>query len=581
MDNQNKTREELQIELQVIKKEHNDLKKSYEIILEEVKLDEDMILKLLKAVNTTSDAIFITDTEGIITYINSGFTALYGFTFDEVVGKLTPRILKCGLLEKKVYENFWKTLLNKIEVKGELLNKRKNGELVYVEGTASTILNEQNEIIGFLGIQRDNTERKKNEEKEKQLAELTMANRALVIQNEEKEKWAAELIKAKEKAEESDRLKSAFLANMSHEIRTPMNGILGFAELLKEHKLSGEKQLEYLSIIEKSGARMLNIINDIVSISKIESGIMETYISETNINEQTEYVYKLLKHDAEKKKLNIIIKNGLPEKKSIIKTDNEKFIIILSNLVKNAIKYTDQGSVEFGYILKTNTTAGALDAQELEFYIKDTGIGIPKDRQEAIFERFIQADIGDRMARQGAGLGLAITKAHIAALGGRIWVESEEGKGSTFFFTIPYNVEPKQEIIIENDVSADTEITDKNLKILIAEDDEVSEMLISISVEMFSKEILRVCTGADAVETCRNNNNIDLILMDVQMNNLNGYEATRQIRQFNKDVVIIAQTAFGLSGNREKAIEAGCNDYISKPINNAVLMALIQKYFKK
>jgi signal transduction histidine kinase len=253
----------------------------------------------------------------------------------------------------------------------------------------------------------------------------------------EKKQMIADLIKAKEKAEESDQLKSAFLANMSHEIRTPMNGILGFAELLKEPDLTGEEQHEYIDIIEKSGARMLNIINDIVSISKIESGTMETYISDTNINGQTEYVYNILKLDAEKKKLNLILKNGLPDKESILKTDNEKIIGILSNLVKNAIKYTDQGSVEFGYNLRKNSTLDEL--YDLEFYIKDTGIGIPKDRQEAIFERFIQADIQDKMARQGAGLGLAISRAYVEMLGGKIWVESEVKKGSTFFFTIPYS----------------------------------------------------------------------------------------------------------------------------------------------
>jgi len=305
---------------------------------------------------------------------------------------------------------------------------------------------------------------------------------------------------------------------------------------------------------------------------------VETYISKTNINEHTEYVYELLKPDADKKKLKIIYNNGLSDKESIIKTDVEKFISILSNLVKNAIKYTDQGSIEFGYILKTNTTA--LEAAELEFYIKDTGIGILKDRQEAIFERFIQAHIVDKMARQGAGLGLAISKAYIAVIGGRIWVESEVGKGSTFYFTIPYNAEPKQKIIIKNDIPANIETHVKNLKILIAEDDETSEKLISMSIEKFSKEILKVSTGAAAINVCRNNPDIDLILMDIQMTDLNGYEATRQIRQFNKDVIIIAQTAFGQSGDREKSIEAGCNDYISKPIYKAVLQALIKKYFK-
>jgi hypothetical protein len=239
-----------------------------------------------------------------------------------------------------------------------------------------------------------------------------------------------DLTVAKEKAEESDRLKSAFLANMSHEIRTPMNGILGFAELLKDPNLSGDEQLDYIKIIEKSGAHMLNIINDIVDMSKIEAGLMKIDLHYYNINEQIEYIYNFFKPEAEAKGLNLFFKNSLPAKESILKTDREKVYAIFTNLVKNAIKYTNEGSIEFGYTKKLDN---------LEFYVKDTGIGIPKGREEAIFERFIQADIDVTNVRQGAGLGLAIAKSYIKMLGGKIWVESEERVGSTFYFTIPYN----------------------------------------------------------------------------------------------------------------------------------------------
>lgn len=383
----------------------------------------------------------------------------------------------------------------------------------------------------------------------------------------------AELEKTKEKAEESDRLKSAFLANMSHEIRTPMNGILGFSGLLKEAKLSGEEQQNYISIIEKSGARLLNIINDIVNISKIESGIIDISLSETNINNQLEFVYNSLKLDAENKKLKLSFISEFPEKEVYINTDSEKFYGILTNLVKNAIKYTDTGTIEFGYAKK---------GKDFEFYVKDTGIGILKERQDAIFERFIQADIVDKMARQGAGLGLAISKAYVEMLGGRIWVESEPGKGAVFYFTIPYKTETL-EIPINKNEKVSTPINNqvKNLKILIAEDDPASQMLLSIAVTPFALEIYKTTTGTETVETCRKNSDIDLVLMDIQMPEMNGYEATRQIRQFNKKVIIIAQTAFGLLGDREKAIEAGCDDYISKPIKKIDILALIQKYFKK
>jgi len=244
-----------------------------------------------------------------------------------------------------------------------------------------------------------------------------------------------ELKAAKERAEESDRLKSAFLANMSHEIRTPMNGILGFADLLKNPELTGEEQQAYIKIIEKSGNRMLNIINQIIDISKIEAGLMEMHLSESNINEQIEYVYTFFKPEAEAKNISISINTPLPDKEVTIKTDREKLYAILTNLVKNAVKYSHEGSIEIGYRLQHINPADMI-----EFYVRDTGIGIPKDRQEAVFERFIQADIADRMAYQGAGLGLAITKAYVEMLGGSIYLESETGKGSTFYFTLPYSL---------------------------------------------------------------------------------------------------------------------------------------------
>ena len=381
-----------------------------------------------------------------------------------------------------------------------------------------------------------------------------------------------ELIKAKERAEESDRLKSAFLANMSHEIRTPMNGILGFAGLLKEPGLNGEEQQKFIRIIEKSGARMLNIINNIVDISKIEAGQMEVALSNVNVNDVTESFYSFFKPEAEKKGIKLILKNSLPAEEAAINTDRSKFDSILSNLIKNAIKYTHSGSIEFGYTLPHESF--------LQFFIKDTGIGIPKDRQEVIFERFIQADIFDKQAYQGAGLGLAIAKAYVEMLGGQICVESEEGKGSVFYFTIPYIAEKQVHTNIPNILPAEDEsVQIKNLKILIAEDDETSELFIETVVRNFSHNVLTALTGIEAIEVCRNNPNLDLVLMDVRMPGMNGYEATRQIRHFNKDVVIIAQTAYAQTGDREKALEAGCNDYITKPLNQSLLLDLIHKNF--
>jgi CheY-like chemotaxis protein len=240
--------------------------------------------------------------------------------------------------------------------------------------------------------------------------------------------------------------------------------------------------------------------------------------------------------------------------------------------VKNAIKYTKHGSIEFGYDKR---------GDNLEFYVKDTGIGIPEDRQEAIFERFIQADIEDRMARQGAGLGLAITKAYVEMLGGKIWLESEEGVGSAFYFTLPYQAESLKEIVNEQPDNSMKVEQQRKLKILIVEDDEVSEMLLDKTIKMFGKEIIKARTGIEAVEACKANADIDLVLMDIRLPEISGYEATQQIREFNKDVIIIAQTAYGLAGNNAKAIAAGCNDYIAKPIKKEELIGLIYKYFKE
>ena len=382
-----------------------------------------------------------------------------------------------------------------------------------------------------------------------------------------------ELIRAKEKAEESDRLKSAFLANMSHEIRTPMNGILGFSELLTIPHLTGEEQQEYISMIERSGKRMLNIINDIVDISKIESGQMDISLSETNINEQIEFMYNFFTPEIEKKGLQLVYKTPLPPNESIIKTDREKIYAILTNLVNNAIKYTSTGSIEFGYEKK---------GKYLEFYVKDTGIGIREDQEEIIFERFRQGDDLNKQFTEGTGLGLSIAKGNVELLGGKMWLESEFGKGSAFYFTLPYNVALESKT---GSTKVSSEITPehhvKNLKILIAEDDQTSLSFLSRVLNMFCREILTAGTGVEAVEACRNHPDIDLVLMDVTMPDLNGYEATRQIRGFNQDVIIIAQTAYAMADDRKKALETGCNDYISKPIRIDALKELIKKHFSK
>lgn len=240
------------------------------------------------------------------------------------------------------------------------------------------------------------------------------------------------ILKAKEKAEESDRLKSAFLANMSHEIRTPMNGILGFTNLLKQQAFDEIDQNAYVELIEESGARMLATIDDLIDISKVESGQMELLISETDINKEIEYVYNVVEEEADSKNIQLHISSLLDGNESIIRTDREKVYAILRHLVKNAIKFSKEGLVEINVKKK---------GDYLEFFVKDMGIGVPEERQEAIFDRFIQADIGDKRAFEGTGLGLSITKAFVNMLGGEIWLKSKENIGSTFYFTLSSKLE--------------------------------------------------------------------------------------------------------------------------------------------
>lgn len=510
----------------------------------ERKHDQYKIRQLSQAVEQSPVAIVITNTKGIIEYVNPKFIETTGYALEEILGN-NPRILKSDYTSANDYKNLWKTISSGKEWFGEFHNKKKDGSLYWELASISPISTEQGKITHYIAIKEDITERKNIEK---------------------------QLIEAKEKAEESDRLKLAFLANMSHEIRTPMNGILGFTELLKAKNLSGNTQKEYINIIEKSGKRMLNIINDIINISKIESGQIEINISETDVNEQIEYLQTFFKPETQHKNIELLLTKKLNTKDTFIKTDREKLYAVLTNLIKNAIKFTNEGAIEFGCERKGDF---------LEFFVKDSGIGISKSQKKIIFERFRQANESVSRTHEGSGLGLAISKAYVEMQGGTIWVESTKGEGSTFYFTIPFHSEYNEKVTIKKEklLTKKEEIND--LKVLIVEDDPISKLLITIALKPFSKKIIKVSTGIEAIEYCRKNPDIDLVMMDINMPEMGGYEATNEIRKFNKDLVIIAQTANGLQNDHDKAIEAGCTDYISKPINIASLSKLICKYFKK
>ena len=541
----------------------------------QLKESERRFTQILESGNIVS---LMLNNDGSINFCNDYLLRITGYEREEVLGKnwfdlFVPleeraklkQLFSVGMQIQEFSKNNENSILTKA---GEQLN---------ILWYNIALKADKNEVLGTASIGVNITESKKHEKM------LQEKNDEIESQNEVLKKINQELQKAKEQAEESDRLKSAFLTNMSHEIRTPMNSILGFSDLLKESKLTVEKQHQYIDVIENSGKRMLNIINDIITISEIESGSIEINISEFNINEQIESIYALFKKEIAQKGIDFSYKNSLEDSEAMIKTDGEKIYAILLNLVKNAIKFTNHGAIEFGYKLMKDS-----EPVELEFFVKDTGGGICEEKMQLIFERFRQGSELLTRNYEGAGLGLSISKAFVEMLGGKIWAESEEenldeGKeGNTiFYFTIPYLIKPNKKTDMSHVTSETGKLHQaKSLKILIVEDDVVSESMLEIMIEDYCKAPLIAKNGIEAVQFCKDNPDIDFVLMDIKMPDLDGYEATKQIRSFNKDLIIFAQTAYALPGDREKAIAAGCNDYISKPYSQAELTGLIEKYIK-
>ncbi|MCM2302718.1 MAG: PAS domain S-box protein [Flavobacteriaceae bacterium] len=378
------------------------------------------------------------------------------------------------------------------------------------------------------------------------------------------------LIKAKLKAEENDRLKSAFLANMSHEIRTPMNSILGFSDLLMNEELSNEKKSKFHEIVNSSGKRLMNLINDVVDISKLDAKEMQLNLSVFNLNNLIDQLQNQFYISPQNKNTKINTFKELNDEDSFINCDETRLVQVLSNLLENALKFTNKGSVEFGYRLIENN---------LHFFVKDSGVGINKKDHYHIFERFGQSDNEISKVKQGSGLGLAISKGIVELFGGKIWVESEQHKGATFYFTIPNCLVLNKEISIEVKNIQKTE-NSSTKTILIAEDEETNFWFIEAALEGHPFELIHVLNGKEAVEIMQAKNNIDLILMDFNMPVMNGLDATKEIRKTNTTIPIIALTAYAMTTDKEKALEIGCTDYLSKPVSKALLLETINKHIK-
>ena len=396
----------------------------------------------------------------------------------------------------------------------------------------------------------------------------------LLYSKMKEEKYKQSLLEAKEKAEESDQLKSSFLANMSHEIRTPMNGIIGFSQLLTEKKFPDDKLQEFLEIINKRSNHLLQIINDIVDISKIEANQLMIETEVVSVNNLIHELYDVFRNDLDNQgrdDLHLSIHKGLSNQQSYIVTDEIRLRQILTNLLSNALKFTDQGTVEFGYEVHSQ--------QELLFYVKDSGIGIPREQQDYVFDRFRQADESSSRKFGGTGLGLSISKNLVELLGGKIWLKSSKGEGTTFKFTLPFIQDQEG----SNRKHVRGEVPDYQWKdhcILVVEDDPVSQEYIKTILDFTQATIDFVDNGKSGYERYKSSRSYSVILMDIQLPDMSGIQVTEKIREIDKNIPIIAQTAYAIGEDKDKCLQAGCNDYLAKPIDAKTLLNVVGTYME-
>jgi len=489
------------------------------------------------------EAIVIGDKSGKIIHVNKGFTQLFGYAREEAAGKnindlITPVELKNETLElRNIIGRNEMFFLNTVR-------KRKDGTSLYVSLLGSPFEVNGQELTCV--IYRDISDQKKIEEK---------------------------LMQAKEKAEESDRLKTAFLANMSHEIRTPMNAIIGFTELLSVPDLSDEDKKDYIAVIKSSGNILLKLIDDIIDLAKIEADQIKIEVSTFGLNQFLKEVYAFYNEEIlnlDKKNIELIFEPGENDEFSIT-SDPFRLKQILNNLVGNAIKFTEKGYIRMGY-----RRSGP---DMVKFFVEDTGIGIPEDKQKLVFDRFLQADNTKTRKYGGTGLGLTISKKLVNLLGGEIGLDSCPDKGSTFYFSISMNLGNATGRITYTEEPAGLDKIDlHNRRLLVVEDNPANFQLIREILRNSGADVLWAEDAASALDMLREQGQqVDMVLMDVQIPGINGYEATRIIRDQYPEIPVVAQTAYAMAGEREKAMEAGCVDYVSKPIKPCQLMTVIHK----
>ncbi len=550
-------------------------------ITERKKAEEDLRQgeqRFRSIIEHSADCFALISPDGSIIYESDNVARFTGFDITERKGKNAfHSIFPEDLV--KVKTEFTRILtIPKCYTTMIFRSVKKDGTIWWTEATANNLLFEPS-VNAIVINYHDITDKQKAEDAlreseftlKQQNEEYLAINEELSESNNKIQQINRELIVAKEKAEESDRLKSAFLANMSHEIRTPMNAILGFSQLLENGDINEDKQKKFAKTIRHGATDLLGIINDIIDIAKIESGTIQIHDEIGNITDLLDELKSFFISRNEsiiKKPIEFIVENGVSNEQNLILADFPRLKQVLINLVENAYKFTDRGQIEFG--------CSICDPKTILFYVKDTGIGIPKEKLTIIFDRFRQADeLYTTRKYGGTGLGLSISKGLIELMNGKIWVDSIENIGSTFYFTIPFKASDNNAFIYSKRNNSDINWSGKS--ILIVEDIEYNSALIEEILIDTRAKIHKAKNGAMANEIFKNNK-IDLILMDIRLPDTNGFELTRKFKKLNKELVIIAQTAYANEEDKKQSILAGCDGYLSKPINNEKIFDILDRY---